>query len=91
MIHHGCVGLMSFFVSPSTRGAKSFSYYRSMAWIDSVKKIRRKTSSGNDVSAIFSTKSHTQRFLRHGEENAGYLLVSAVFLFTALSHVRTTV
>jgi hypothetical protein len=32
-----------------------------MAWIDSVKKIRRKMSSGNDVSAIFSTKSHTRR------------------------------
>jgi hypothetical protein len=29
------------------------------------------------------------RFLRHGEENAGYLLISAVFLLTAVSNIRT--
>jgi hypothetical protein len=78
-----------FFASSSTRGAESFSYYRSMPWIDSTKKIRRKTSSENDVSAIFSAKRQHRRFLRHGEENAGYLLISAVFLLTTFSNIRT--
>jgi hypothetical protein len=44
-----------------------------------VKKIQRKTSSGKDVSAIFSMKSHTRRFLYHGEENTGYILVVSPF------------
>jgi hypothetical protein len=49
-----------------------------MPWVDSMKKIRRKTGGGNGRFAIFSTKSHIRRFLRHGEANSGYLLVSAV-------------
>jgi hypothetical protein len=49
-----------------------------MPWIDSTKKNRRKTASGNGRFAIFSTKSYIWRFLR---QNTGYLLVSAVFLY----------
>jgi hypothetical protein len=78
-----------FFASPSTRGAESFSYYRSMPWIDSTKKIRRKTASGNSCFALYRAQKHIRRFLRHGEENAGYLLISAVFLLTTFSNIRT--
>jgi hypothetical protein len=74
------------FASPSTCGAESFSYYRSMAWIDSAKKIRRKS-----WKQLFRHFQYEKPYPANGEENAGYLLVSAVFLFTALSHVRTTV
>jgi hypothetical protein len=50
------------FASPSTRGAGSFSYYRSMPWIDSTKKIRWKMASGNSRFAIYSVQKHIQRF-----------------------------
>jgi hypothetical protein len=89
IIHHGRASLLSFFASPPTCSAESFPYYRSMAWIDSTKKIRPKTSSRNDVSAIFSAKRQHRHFLRHGEENAGYLLISVVFLLTAFLNIRT--
>jgi hypothetical protein len=45
-----------FFDHQSTFGAESFSYDQSMAWIDSTKKIRRKTSGGNVLSAILSVE-----------------------------------
>jgi hypothetical protein len=38
IIPHGRIGLLSFFASPSTRGAESFLYYPSMPWIDSTKR-----------------------------------------------------
>jgi hypothetical protein len=79
-----------FFASPSTRRAKTFLYYRSMpSWIDSTKKIRRKTASRNSCFAIYRAQKHIRRFFRHGEENAGYLLISAVFLLTTFSNIRT--
>jgi hypothetical protein len=89
IIDHGRIGLLLFFASPSTRGAKSFLYYRSMPWIDSTKKIRRKTASGNSCFTIYRVQKHIRHFLRHGEENAGYLLISAVFLLTTFSNIRT--
>jgi hypothetical protein len=82
--YHGRLGLLSFLC------LSVYSWRRSMPWIDSTEKIRRRTAGENGRFAIFSTKSHTRCFLRHGEENSGYLLASEVFLFTALSNVRTT-
>jgi hypothetical protein len=76
-----------FFASSSTRGAESFAYYGSTPWIDSTKKIRRKTSSENDISVVFSAKRQHRRFLRKGEENAGYLFILAIFLLTTFSNV----
>jgi hypothetical protein len=89
IIHHGRIGLLSFFSSSSSRGAEYFSYYRPMPWIDSTKKIWRKTASGNSCFAIYRAQKRIRRFLRHGEENAGYLLISAVFLLTTFSNIRT--
>jgi hypothetical protein len=51
---------------PSTRGAESFSYYRSMPWIDSTKKIRRKTAGRNGCLAIFNTKWRRKRRISFG-------------------------
>jgi hypothetical protein len=57
IIHHGRIGSLSLFCLSVDSLSRIFSYYRSMAWIDSTKKIQQKMTSGNDVSVIFSAKS----------------------------------
>jgi hypothetical protein len=50
--------------------------FRAMdAWIDSTKKIRRKTAGGNGRFAIFSTKSHIRLFLCHVSFGLGGIFV----------------
>jgi hypothetical protein len=58
----GASGCCCFFASPLIRGAKYFSHYRSMPWIDSAKKIRRKTASGNGHFTISSAKTMSNVF-----------------------------
>jgi hypothetical protein len=59
IIHHRCVGLLSsIFLSINS--------WRSMPWINSGKKIRRKMASKNGCFAISSAKRHIRCFLRHG-------------------------
>jgi hypothetical protein len=56
IIHHGRIGLLSFFCLSVDSRRRIFFHYRSMPWIDSTKKIRRKTASGNSCFAIYRAK-----------------------------------
>jgi hypothetical protein len=70
IIHHGRVGLLSFLCLSNDSPPDFFSYYRSMPWIDSTKKIQIqwKMASRNGRFTISITKCHIRRFLHHGEE-----------------------